>query len=105
MTNNALAYCTLLAAISDLEPGVKVHADTVREAFDAAELTSAERSGAFKRACTEGYLRAVTMLLDDGRTLGVVHVRSQHEARKSGWSILYSRTALVVPAHRCGRAA
>lgn len=50
---------TLLRAISDLKEGTPVHADTVRHAFDAAELTSAERSGAFKAACTAGYTKPV----------------------------------------------
>lgn len=101
MNDDTLAYRTLLNAISDLDAGRKVHADTVREAFDAAELTSAERSGAFKCACNQGYLNAITMLLDDGLTLASVQVRSTHEGRKSGWSLLYRRTAKAVPAHVC----
>lgn len=101
MSDDTLAFRTLLSAISDLRPGVKVHADTVREAFDAAGLTSAERSGAFTRACNQGYLNAITMLLDDGITLASVQVRSTHEGRKSGWSLLYRRTTLPVPKHLC----
>ena len=97
-----IAYQALLNAISDVRPGRYVHADTVREAFEAAQLTSAERSGAFKSACNDGYIHAVTMLLDDGLTLGTVQIRSQHEARKSGWHILYRRTDRPVPAHVCG---
>lgn len=101
MSDETYATRILLRAISDLDAGRKVHADTVREAFDAAQLTSAERSGAFTRACNQGYLKAVVMLLDDGMTLASVQVRSTHEGRKSGWSLLYRRTDLAVPEHLC----
>jgi hypothetical protein len=97
-----LTYATrvLLRVISDLPEGRPVHADTVREAFDAAQLTSAERSGAFKVACNDGYLHAVHAHLPDG-TLAVYHVQSQAESRKGAWSMLYRRTDKPVPEHVC----
>jgi hypothetical protein len=35
MPDQTMAFRTLLRAISDLKEGTPVHADTVREAFDA----------------------------------------------------------------------
>jgi hypothetical protein len=98
--NSQLAYRTLLRAVSDLTPGTYVYADTVREAFDAAALTSAERSGAFKSACHDGYLRGIHTVLPTGE-VAAMHIRSRHEDRKSGWSLLYRRTGKPVPEHPC----
>ena len=97
---SALAYRTLLRAVSDLTPGAYVHADTVREAFDAADLSSAERSGAFKLACNKGFLRGIHTVLPTGE-VAAMHIRSKHEDRRSGWSLLYRRTGLPVPEHVC----
>ncbi len=101
MTDDSRAYRVLLNALSDVRPNTYVHADTLRPAFEPAALTSAEKSGALKRACHEGLIHAVTLLLDDGLTLGTVQVRSQHEGRKSGWAMLYRRTDEPVPTHPC----
>lgn len=97
-----LTYATrvLLRAISDLPEGRPVHADTVREAFDAAELTSAERSGAFKAACTANYLYAPHQHLADGR-VAYYSVQSTAGSRKGAHSMLYARTSKPVPAHVC----
>lgn len=92
---------TLLRALSDLKEGTPVHADTVRHAFDAAELTSAERSGAFKTACTNGYLYAPHQHLADGR-VAYFSVQSSAGSRKNAHSMLYARTAKAVPEHVCG---
>lgn len=98
-----VTYATrvLLRAISDLKPDTPVHADTVREAFDAAGLNSAERSGAFKVAANDGYLVAPHKHLDDGR-IAVYHVQSTAESRKNAWSMLWARTSKPVPEHVCG---
>lgn len=100
MPDNAMAFRTLLRAISDLKEGTPVHADTVREAFDAAGLTSAERSGAFKAACAAKYLYAPHQHLADGR-VAYYSVQSTAGSRKSAHSMLYARTALPVPEHVC----
>lgn len=100
MSDLTLAYRVLLRAISDLRVDTPVHADTVREAFDAAGLNSAERSGAFKAAANDGYLSAPHKHLDNGQ-IAVYHVRSTAESRKSAWSMLYARTAKPVPEHVC----
>ena len=90
------AYTTLLAAISDLSEGTPVHADTLREAFDAAQLTSAERSGALRAACNDGYLSAPHQHLGDGR-IAVYHVQSRTGSRKGAWQMLYARTDKAIP--------
>lgn len=97
-----LTYATrvLLRAISDLSVDTPVHADTCREAFDAAGLSSAERSGAFKTAANDGYLVAPHKHLPDG-TIAVYHVQSTAESRKGAWSMLWSRTDKPVPEHVC----
>lgn len=98
-----LTYATrvLLRAISDLPENQPVHADTVREALDAAELTSAERGGAFNAACTYGYLRSIHDHLADGTPVFWC-VPSRSEGRKSGHNLLYARTSQPVPEHVCG---
>lgn len=103
MSDQTYAFRTLLRAISDLKEGTPVHADTVREAFDAAELTSAERSGAFKAACTAQYLYAPHQHLADGR-VAYYSVQSTAGSRKSAHSMLYARTAKPVPEHLCQEA-
>lgn len=100
MPDHTAAFRVLLRAISDLREGTPVHADTVREAFDAAELTSAERSGAFKAACTAKYLYAPHQHLADGR-VAYYSVQSTAASRKSAHSMLYARTAKAVPEHVC----
>lgn len=101
MSDHALR--TLLRGISDVLPGSYVHADTLRPVFDPAGLTSAEKSGALRTACREGYLTAVTIILDG--QVQAVTVRTQHEAGKGRFVRLYRRTDKAVAAHLCGVAA
>lgn len=100
MPDLTYASRVLLRAISDLKVDAPVRADSVREAFDAANLTSAERSGALRAACNDGFLSVPHQHLPDG-SLAVYHVRSSTESRKNAWQMLYARTNKPVPEHVC----
>jgi hypothetical protein len=93
-----LALSTLTRAIATLPDGYYVTADTVREAFDAAQLTSAERGGAFRTACTVGLLRPVTVLIPGHLQPVHVDVPTTHEAGKGRRVLLYRRTPKRVAA-------
>jgi hypothetical protein len=97
-----LAYRTLLAAIDGLPESHTVTVDLIRDQCAAAQLTSAEKSGAFRAACGEGYLRGVFMLLP-GWSLTPIHaaVPSTHPAGKGRHVKVYRRTAKPVPEHLC----
>ena len=102
MTDDLRAYRVLLHELQTTTPGRVVSVDTFRDASDAAQLTSAEKSGALRRACTEGYLHAITVLLDGGMQLGTVQIRTRHEKGKGRWAMCYRRTEKVAPEHPCG---
>ncbi|MGZ4516415.1 MAG: hypothetical protein ACXVXN_00610 [Mycobacteriaceae bacterium] len=95
------AYRTLLRAIQNLPAGKVVSVDTFRDATDAAALTGAEKAGALTRACNDGYLHAITVLLDGGMQLGTVQIRTTHEGGKGRWAMAYRRTETAIPAHVC----
>jgi hypothetical protein len=93
------AWRVLLLALARVEPGTEVTVDLIRDACDAAGLTSAEKSGALKHACHEGYLTG-EQVRPDGRR---VHssVTSVHPAGKGRLVKLYTRTEKRVPDHVC----
>lgn len=103
MPDNTHAIRTLLRAIDGIQAGRYVSSDTIREPLDAAELTSAEKSGAFKTACTDGYITGVFLSLPGFDVNHPVHavVPTTHEAGKGRYVKLYRRTAKAVPAHVC----
>ena len=103
MSDQTYATRVLLRAISDIDAGRYVSSDTVRQQLDDAALTSAEKSGAFKTACTEGYLTGVFLSLPGFDIAHPVHavVPSTHEAGKGRYVKLYRRTAKAVPEHVC----
>ena len=80
----------LLAAISDVPAGTITDAERLRDTFDAAGLTVAERGGAFKVAARLGYLSAPTL----GQP-------SRIPSRKGGRSCAWVRTGKPVPVHLC----
>lgn len=97
------AHRTLLRAVSDLIPGSYVSSDTVRQELDDASLTSAEKSGAFRSACTDGYLTGVFLSLP-GFSIDIptpAVVPSTHPAGKGRYVRLYRRTSKPIPAHVC----
>lgn len=89
-------FAALLRTIDGLPDGFYLNVDTVRDAFDAAQLTSAERGGAFRTACTEGFLRPVTVALGE-RTVAVT-VPTDHPEGKGRLVRLYRRTGKPVAA-------
>lgn len=93
------AWRILLLALARVEPGADVTVDLIRDACDAAGLTSAEKSGALKHACTLGYLDG-EHIRDDG-TRVFVSVISRHTAGKSRLVKLYRRTDKPIPDHVC----
>lgn len=98
------ASTVLLAALDGVQAGRVVSVDTFRDLTDeAASLSGAEKAAALTSACRAGYLHAITMLLDDGMTLGTVQIRTRHEKGKGRWVMLYRRTDKEIPAHLCGR--
>ena len=103
MTDHTLALRTLLRAIDGTPAGRYVTADTIRQQLDDAGLNSAEKSGAFKTACTDGYLTGVFLSLPGFDINHPVHaaVPSTHEAGKGRYVRLYRRTAKPVPEHVC----
>lgn len=92
------AEAVLLRAIEDIEPGSYVSADTIREPLTAAGLSSAEKSGAFRHACSTGYLIAVTVTIQ-GRAYPVT-VPTEHESGKGRAVRLYRRTMKRLPEGR-----
>ena len=103
--SDSRAHTVVLSAISDIRPGVIVTADTIREATMAAQLPSAEISGALRNACTDGFLTMPTLLLDDGLTLVRAQIKSTHPAGKGRYVSIYRRSEKPVPSHVCGGAA
>ena len=91
-----MGFATLLRTIDGQPDGYYVTVDTVREAFDAAQCTSAERGGAFRTACIQGFLRPVTVALGE-RTVAVT-VPTDHPEGKGRLVRLYRRTAKKVTA-------
>lgn len=100
-----LTYATrvLLRAIDGINPGRYVTADTIRDQLDAADLSSAEKSGAFKAACRDGYLTGVFLSLPGFDIAHPIHaaVPSTHDAGKGRYVKLYRRTSAPVPEHVC----
>lgn len=101
--DQTLATRTLLRAIDGLRPGHPVTADLLRDEFDAAQLTSAERSGAFRTACHDGYLTGVFLTLPGFNVTHPVHaaIPSTHEAGKGRYVKVWRRTDKPIPAHLC----
>lgn len=97
------AYRTLLRAIDGLNPGRYVTVDLIRDECDAASLTSAEKSGALKAACRDGYLTGVFLTLPGFDVGHPVHaaVPSTHPAGKGRYVKVWRRTSLPVPEHLC----
>jgi hypothetical protein len=85
-----LATRTLLRAIQHVEPGTEVTADLCRAEFDAAQLNTADRGGAFRSASTLGYLTGTDRV-----------VRSTIESRKNSANRVWIRTAKPIPDHVC----
>ena len=103
MTDTTLAYRTLLRAIDGFDAGRYVTVDLIRDECDAAQLTSAEKSAAFKAACTSGHITGVFLTLpgfDVGRPVHAA-VPSTHPAGKGRYVKVYRRTSEPVPAHVC----
>lgn len=103
MTDLTHATRTLLRAIGDIDAGRYVSSDTIRKELDDASLTSAEKSGAFRAACTDGYLTGVFLALPgfSVHTPTPAVVPSTHPAGKGRYVRLYRRTAKAVPEHVC----
>lgn len=103
MTDLTHATRTLLRAIDGIDPGRYVTADLIRDECDAAGLSSAEKSGAFRTACSEGYLTGVFLTLPGFDVRQPIHaaVPSTHPAGKGRYVKLWRRTDLAVPAHVC----
>ncbi len=93
------AWRILLLALARVDPGTDVTVDLIRDACDAAGLTSAEKSGALKHACTVGYLDG-RYSLADGRT-AFLSVISRHPAGKGRRVAVYKRTDKPIPKHVC----
>lgn len=93
------ANATVTRAIANIAPNTYVTVDTIRDALDAAQLSSPERSGGLRTACADGYLRPVYHLLP-GFSLEPVHVAvpSTHPAAKGRHILVWRRTAKQVPA-------
>lgn len=104
------AYSTLLNILSEIPADQVVSADSFRTATDAAQLTSAEKSGALTKAMNAGYLHVLVAHDANGtpyvwqgqRVLGCV--ASDREQGKGGRVLLYLRADLPVPAHPCEEA-
>lgn len=102
MPDQTHGYRTLLRAIDGIDANRGVTVDLIRDELDAAQTSSAERSGAFTAACTDGYLTGVFLLLP-WWSLDPIHaaVPSHHPAAKGRLVKLYRRTDKPVPAHVC----
>lgn len=98
-----LAYRTLLARIDGLDTGRLVTIDMIRDELDAAGLSSAEKSGAFRTAAHEGYLTGVFLTLPGLDVSHPVHaaVPSTHPAGKGRYVKVWRVTGKPVPAHLC----
>lgn len=98
-----LAYLTLLRRIDGLDAGRLVTIDHIRDELDAAGLSSAEKSGAFRTAAFEGYLTGVFLALPGLNVDHPVHaaVPSTHPAGKGRYVKVWRRTAKPVPEHVC----
>lgn len=103
MTDLTYATKVLLRAIDGLPAQSLLTIDLIRDECDAAGLTSAEKSGAFRSACTDGYLTGVFLSLPGFDVNHPVHaaIPSTHEAGKGRYVKLWRRTAKPVPAHVC----
>lgn len=104
MTDDAHAFRTLLRAIDGIPAGRLLTIDLIRDECDAAGLTSAEKSGAFRSAASEGYLTGVFLTLPGLDVNHPVHaaVPSTHEAGKGRYVKVWRRTAKPVLEHVCG---
>lgn len=107
MTDETHALRTLLRAIDGIHPGRYVTADLIRDECDAASLSSAEKSGAFRTAAHEGYLTGVFLTLPGFDVGHPVHaaVPSSHPAGKGRYLTLWRRTDKPVPEHVCRQVA
>lgn len=103
MTDETHALRTLLRAIDGLDAGHPVTIDLIRDECDSAGLTSAEKSGAFRSACADGYLTGIFMSLPGFDVMHPVRasIPSTHPAGKGREVRVYRRTAKPVPAHVC----
>jgi len=105
--SNDVAYKQLLRVLSEIPADQVVSVDSFRDATDAAQLTSAEKSGSLTKAMNAGYLSALVAHDANGdpylwhgrRVLGCV--ASDREQGKGGRVLLYVRTDAVVPEHLC----
>lgn len=97
------AYRTLLRAISGLNPGDAMTIDLIRDELDAADLSSAEKSGAFRSACHEGYLTGVFLTLPGLSVDHPVHaaIPSTHRSGKGRYVKVWRRTDQPMPEHVC----
>lgn len=102
MSDETHAFRTILRAIDGFTPGCGITIDLIRDQCDAARLSSAEKAGALTRACREGYLTGVFLLLP-WWSLDPIHaaVPSTNPSRKGGHHLLYRRTEKAVPEHVC----
>jgi len=96
---------TVLRALDGVLPGRYVTVDTLRDHLDAAGLTSAEKSGGLRNACTQGYITGVFLSLPGFDVMYPIHaaVPSTHPAGKGRYVKLWRRTDKVIPEHLCGR--
>ena len=95
MDTNAVIF----RALEQVTPNAYVTIDHLRDHTDAAQLSSAEKSGGLRAACAENYLRPVYHLLP-GFSLDPVHVAvpSTHPAAKGRMVLVYRRTRKKVRA-------
>lgn len=99
MTDDTRAYRTLLAALDGIPESVHLTVDLIRDECEAAGLTSAEKSGAFRHAAHHGYIAGVYVHLGMGAQ--AVSVPTTHEAGKGRYVRLWRRTGKPIPAHVC----
>lgn len=102
MTDLTHGYRTVLRALQGFTPGCGVTVDLIRDQTDAAGLSGSEKAESLKRACQEGYLTGVFMLLP-WWSLDPIHaaVPSSHGPAKGRHVSLYRRTAKAIPEHVC----
>lgn len=92
---------TVIRALATIEPGRYVTVDHLRDALDTAQLTSAEKSGGLRAACSDGYITGVFLSLPGFDINHPVHaaVPSTHPAGKGRYVKLWRRTSKPVPEH------
>ena len=89
---------TVIRALAGIEPGRYVTVDHLRDALDTAQLSSAEKSGGLRAACTGGYITGVFLSLPGFDVNHPVHaaVPSTHPAGKGRYVKLWRRTSKPV---------